>query len=185
LLNKLILSKQEFHRLKKTNIITALRLIFYQITIILFLLLAVSGFLPVIILGGHLTGVPLIIHVTIAPFFCIFLALSVLFWVHFQRFFLEDLNYLKTLKRGKTKLLPDRTGISFWQKINFWMFAVFSLPAILSIILSMYPLFGTAGQDVLIQVHQYSTLLLFIVAVFHLYLLYVGLTKSEQKGKIV
>jgi len=179
LLQKTLVSKKEFIKLKGKSYSYALRILFYQITLALFFLLAVSGFVPIMITGGHLSGIPLIIHVTIAPFFCVSLALSVLFWVYFLRFDSKDWDYIKGLNQKRKKKHKAILDINFWQKVNFWTFATISLPAITSIILGMYPIFGTSGQEILIELHRYSTLLLFIVVLFHIYLLFIKLNNES------
>jgi len=45
-----------------------------------------------------------------------------------------------------------------------------ALPVILSIVLSMFPLFGTDGQEFLLQLHRYSALLFALVAIMYTYL---------------
>ena len=45
-----------------------------------------------------------------------------------------------------------------------------SLPVILSAVVSMFPLFGTHGQEALLQIDRYSTLLLSLFAIVYLYL---------------
>ena len=54
---------------------------------------------------------------------------------------------------------------SVGQKISFWLIVLVSLPVILSILLTMYPLFGTHGQEVLLYLHEYSALILVLVVV--------------------
>jgi hypothetical protein len=46
-----------------------------------------------------------------------------------------------------------------------------ALPVILSVVLSMFPLFGTDGQEFLLNLHRYSALLLALVAIVHTYLI--------------
>jgi len=152
-------------KFKDDNLLQTLRVISYQLTLISFALLAVTAFLPILILGGHLSGFPLILHVTIAPVFCVALALSAVFWAHSQRLFSSDWPNLKSKIIQNICSLGEE--ISSWQKIYFWIFLLVSIPAILSIVLGMYPIFGTEGQAALILIHSYSTLILFIIASLH------------------
>lgn len=55
-------------------------------------------------------------------------------------------------------------------KICFWLIILLSLPVILSIILSMLPLFSTYNLKLLSYVHHYSSLALSAVAIIHTYL---------------
>lgn len=130
---------------------------------LLFASLLLTGFIPVIFFGHHLSGWLLIIHVTIAPFFIFILALTALLFA-WQKFFdKKDLTFLSSMGDKRQVQAADR----FVSKLSFWLFLFFSLPAVLSIVLSMYPLFGTEGLEYLLFMHQYSVLiLLMIVAVY-------------------
>lgn len=56
------------------------------------------------------------------------------------------------------------------QKITFWLLVVLALPLILSMVSSMFTLFGTHWQELLLEVHRYSALLFVLVAIVHIYL---------------
>ena len=56
------------------------------------------------------------------------------------------------------------------QKITFWLLVVLALPLILSMVSSMFPLFGTHWQELLLELHRYSALLFALVAIVHIYL---------------
>ncbi len=159
--DKTIRSFKENIRWKNGDTLNTIRVLSYQLTLLFALLMAVTSFLPILIMGGQLTGFPLILHVTLAPFFCVSLAISALFWAHSQQFQEEDWSYLKKLQLNMDK--NDDINLKSWQKVYFWFFMLISLPAILSIVLSMYPLFGTGGQEALLEIHRYSTLLLFLI----------------------
>ncbi len=165
-------------KFKDDNLLKSLRIISYQLMLISFALLALTAFLPILFLGGHLSGFPLILHVTVAPVFCVTLALTAVFWAHSQRLFSSDWPNLKNKIVQRICSLED--GIASWQKIYFWLFLLVSIPAILSIVLGMYPLFGTEGQATLIVIHRYTTLVLFIVAILHTLGLMVVTEKSNN-----
>jgi len=152
-------------RFKDRKPINNLRVIAYQLSLIFLILLVLSSYLPVILTGGHLSGLLLIFHVTIAPLFCISLAVFALFWAHTQRFSKGDNRLLRD--RSFSRIFSDGQISPAWEKLIFWLFLIVALPAILSIILSMYPLFGSEGQEILLQTHRYTTLVLFILAVVH------------------
>ena len=151
----------------KEDLFKRLRYFFISVSLILFLLLALTGFIPVLILGERLSGLLLIIHVTIAPFFVVALMLTAVFWAHFQQFAHSDSIYLKELRLKKEKQNPSKNTQIFWQKLCFWLFLVFSVPAILSIIVSMFPFFGTDGQIALLDIHRYSVLILMVISLFY------------------
>jgi len=165
-------------KFKNDNLLQTMRIISYQLTLISFVLLALTAFLPILIFGGHLSSFPLILHVTIAPVFCLTLALSAVFWAHSQRLFSSDWPNFKS--RFIQQVCSLKEGIASWQKVYFWLFILISIPAILSIVLGMYPVFGTEGQATLIVIHSYSTLFLFIVATFHTFGL---MAVSDKKSK--
>jgi hypothetical protein len=151
---------------EKSQIFNLLRKLFYSLTAALFFVLAVTGFIPVIF-GIHLTGVLLIIHVTVAPFFVLSLMFTILLWAHHKQFDIRDFEYV--FGNNPTNRLGVQKNL-LWQKVGFWSFLVFSIPAILSIILGMYPLFGTDGQENLLDVHRYSVLILMFISGFYLIL---------------
>jgi hypothetical protein len=160
----------ELFRAKDQNKIITLRGVTFLILLLFFLILALSSFLPIIVFGAHLSGIFLIIHVTVAPLFAISLALFVILWAHSLRFTDQNWQYIQKLSsKGKSKI-STKLKKDFWYKINFWLFLCASLPAILSIILSLYPIFETQHLEGLLQIHRYSTLLMFIIMVIHLYL---------------
>jgi hypothetical protein len=166
---------------KNGEVLNSIRIFNYQLVLLLFLLLAFTGFLPIIIFGGHLSGLVLIVHVTIAPLFCVFYALSLLFWVHFQRFNKDDWHFIVSIRNKKN--IASRQ--IFWQKVYFWLFMLASIPAILAIILGMYPFFGTQGQEVLLEIHRYSTLIMFIIFALHITSLSQISDNTRNKGKLV
>ena len=54
--------------------------------------------------------------------------------------------------------------------MTFWLLIFLALPLILSIILSMFPLFGTHHQELLLASHGYVAMVFTIVAIVHIYL---------------
>ena len=57
------------------------------------------------------------------------------------------------------------------QRIAFWLIIFLALPLILSIVLSMFPYFGTHWQELLLSIHRYTALVFTLVAIVHTYLL--------------
>ena len=151
----------------KSNIFKRLRYFFISTTVIFFIILALTGIIPVVILGEQISGLFLIVHVTIAPFFVAALMLTAVFWAHFQQFNHSDFIYLRNLQNKKEVRNSGINQQKFWPKNYFWLFLVFSVPAVLSIILSMFPYFGTGGQITMLNIHRYSTLVLLIIALFY------------------
>ena len=155
--------------LKAGNALGVFRGLFYLLTLTLFLVLAFTGFIPVVLFGGHLSGVLLLVHATAAPLFALSLALLALLWAHRQRFTDENWGTVKNLA-GRRQTEPNHL-VDLVRRVCFWLILFFALPLILSIILGVFPLFGTDGQEALVLVHGVSALLLTITAVVHTYTL--------------
>ncbi len=145
-----------------------LRSLVYSLNALLFVLLAVTGFLPVLFLGDHLTGIMLVIHVTVAPLFALSLAGLALLWAHRLRFDESDWQFLVGYRKQRSR--NKEALVRFALKTGFWLVLVFSLPLILTVILELFPLFGTEGEEFLIRSHGYSALLLTLVALIGIYL---------------
>jgi hypothetical protein len=148
----------------------SLRSITYLVTILAFLIMLITGFLPLLFTGSNLTGIFLMIHVSVAPFISITFAMLVILFAHSNRFDGDDIAF-STKDSGKRK---TKYKDSAYMKMNFWLISVFSLPAMVSIILSMFPLFGTEGQISLLEIHRYSVLIISILVIFHIGLLSVN-----------
>ena len=152
----------------KENIFKRLRYFFITVTLMLFFLLALTSFIPVLFLGEPMTGLLLIIHVTVAPFFVVALMLTAIFWAHSQQFDHSDFSYLKEQLYHRENKNSSQISKNFWRKICFWLFLIISVPSILSVILSMFPYFGTDGQITMFNIHRYSVLILMVVMVIYL-----------------
>jgi hypothetical protein len=151
------------------NSTTVLNIIFctsYLLGIASICLLVITGLLPVLITGKHLSGLFLIVHVTVAPVLVISATIWILFTVHKMRFDSDDLSAIKNLFSG----VDEKSDFLYVYKIGFWMIFILIVLAIVSIILMMYPLFGADGQEKLLVTHRYSTLLLFFVFQYQIYL---------------
>lgn len=158
-------------------ILSISRKAFYFLTVLSFLVLAITGFLPVVISGSPISGLPLILHVTLAPLFAISLTVVTVFWAYHHRFNRSDWQrLLQWIRREKSTALQANPNL--WQKICFWSILVLAVPVLISVILNMYPLFGTAGQQFLLHLHGYTALLMLIAVVGHSYLI----LSTTQRG---
>ena len=135
----------------------------------LFLVLALTGFSPVLFLGSHLSGIMLVIHVTVAPLFAIALSACALLWAHRLRFNDRDWQIVE----GFGIRVSPVTGalVRFALKAGFWIILSLSLPLMVTVILGLFPLFGTDGEAMLIRLHGYSALLLLIAALCEVYVI--------------
>ena len=139
-----------FACLKKCRIKATL----YIITLLSIFVLALTGFWATIITGEPSTGYLLMLHCTAATGFCFALPLSLIISAQKNRFILGDFSPGLRL-----------VGIS---KICFWIFTAAAIPLILSMILSMFPLFGAVGQEFLYQMHRFCALLLVMAGLIYL-----------------
>lgn len=156
-----------FRRESGRSGLAAIRLLVYRMTVICFFILGLSGFLPIVFLGEHLTGTLLIIHVTIAPLFALLLAAMALLWAHRLRLRENDWRCLVKLFKRQ---IPERDPLSrCLLRAGFWSILLTSLPLILAVILGLYPLFGTEGIELLVSLHAYSALVLTLLALMHIY----------------
>ena len=160
--NELKFSTSKLKGMRSNNFGTNLKLFkrfFYLSTFFLFILMALSAFIPVL-LGTNLSDIFLLVHVTAAPLFSIFLAIAIILFAHSNRFNKDDLKE----NGDEPKIKFNQSG---YLKVIFWLFALFSVSAMISIVLNMFPIFGTEGQVYLLDVHKYSTLLLLLLVIFH------------------
>lgn len=148
----------------------------YLLTILGFIIMLVTGFVSLLFTGGALTGILLMIHVSVAPLISISFAMLVILFAHSNRFNDNDIT-ISNENDGKKKITYKDSA---YLKINFWLISIFSLPAMVSIILTMFPLFGTEGQINLLEIHRYSVLIISILVIFHIGLLSVS---SKQFSK--
>ncbi|HEX7572301.1 MAG TPA: hypothetical protein VF514_04355 [Bacteroidota bacterium] len=145
----------------------------------LFLILALTGFLPVIFLGIHLSGVLLVIHVTVAPLFAVSLSALALLWAHRLRF--DESDWQIALGSGRWESSRKDALIRLALKVGFWIVLSLSLPLMLTVILGLFPLFGTEGEALLIRLHGYSALLLMMSALGELSLMVAYVEHSTEQ----
>lgn len=160
-----------------TENLHSIQSIVYLLTILGFIIMLITGFISLLFTGGALTGILLMIHVSVAPLISITFAILVVLFAHSNRFNDNDI-IISNEDDGKKEI---KYKDSAYLKINFWLISVFSLPAMVSIILTMFPLFGTEGQINLLEIHRYSVLIISILVIFHIGLLSVS---SKQFLKI-
>ncbi|MBN1456320.1 MAG: hypothetical protein JW912_00530, partial [Sedimentisphaerales bacterium] len=142
---------------KRIFIIDAASAFFYVLTLVCFVSLLITGFVPKFVFGESLSGYMLMVHASCAPVFACSLTAAVLLWVHRYRFARTDLHPFK--------------GCAIIPRICFWIILIVSIPLMLSIVLGMFPIFGTEGQHCLIYLHLLSAIILTVVAVIHSLLL--------------
>jgi len=180
---------------QKLNVVGILRKLIYLLALLCFVILLITGFYPVLTHGEQISGYLLMLHATFAPVFAGCLAVLAVMWAHNCRFNKSDWPRLQriiyprpsqrggihreaanpirvddTLNNG-TSREPVTPRHTLLQRICFWLIVVLALPVILSIVLSMFALFGTKGQEFLLDTHRYSALLLALIVIVHTYLI--------------
>jgi cytochrome b subunit of formate dehydrogenase len=148
----------------------------YWVALLCFIVLAVTGFAQRLLLGEAISGYWLMLHATCAPVFAVCLALLALMWAPRCVFRWGDWPWLEGLIRRVIKLEADAAepasvGFNLGQKVTFWLIIILALPLILSIVSSMFPFFGTHWQELLLDTHRYSALLLALAVIVHTYLM--------------
>ena len=169
---------------QKLSPVGVLRKVVYLLAMLCFVILAVTGFYPTLVLGRHISGYPVMVHATFAPVFAICLAVLAVMWARRCRFAYSDCPWFQCIVQRVTLVKSageqahcessgldqpfGRAGLA--QKITFWLIIFLALPLILSIVLSMFPLFGTHWQELLLSMHRYTALVFALVAIVHTYL---------------
>ena len=160
---------------QKLSLAGVLRKLVYLLALLCFVVLAITGFYPTLVLDEHISGWLLMIHATFAPILAICLAVLAVMWAGNCRFEHNDWPWFERFVQRVTlvKSIGDQTNghSCVWQKICFWLIIFLALPLILSVVLSMFHIFGTYWQDVLIAIHRYSALAFALAVVVHIYVL--------------
>lgn len=175
------LRETNFHP-KNLRSVRVLRKAIFIATVLSFAILALSGFLPKVIFGMDLSGVGLLIHVTVAPFFALLLATLIVLTAHQNRFAQDDLPglryifYRELYQRNTTSSSAPNT----LQKICFWLAAILSLPLILSILFSMSDLFDAKYQTLFLIIHRFSSLGFLVVVLWYTSSLLTGYATEDR-----
>lgn len=172
-------SWQNLKQFRTKNIsenIISLRNLLFLVTLIEFDIMVITGFAPLILTGGNLTGILLLIHVAFAPLIALSFAVLVVLFAHSNRFESSDIKISED-NEGKKRIHFKNDA---FLKISFWLIALFSLPAMISIILGMFPIYGTEGQVVLLEIHKYSVLIISILVILQIGILSVKLKVKDE-----
>jgi cytochrome b subunit of formate dehydrogenase len=160
---------------QKSSILGVLKKLAYLVSLICFLVLAITGFWPLLVRGEHISGYLMMIHATFAPLFALCLAILAVTWAGANRFTAEDCPWMQRLLRCTTRLhvaaedKPVRCAV-LWYKATFWLLMFLALPLVLSIVISMFHILGTSWQFFTMAIHRWTALVFAIVAILHTYL---------------
>ncbi len=114
-----------------------------------------------------MSGYVLMLHVGSAPVFIGCVVFLLITWAHQCR--LTQVEWEELTKRIRFQSVEAK-GSGLFRKLTFWGAMFLTVPASLSIVSVMFTLFGTHEQEVLFQVHQYTSLALVSFAIVHIYL---------------
>jgi len=161
---------------QKLSPVGALRKLVSLLALLCFLILAITSFYPVLILGESIHGYWLMLHATFSPVFAICLAVLAVMYAGNHRFNKNDWPWLMHIvervtlvKSSGEDAVAESAGLG--QKTTFWLLAILTLPLILSIILSMFTFFGTDWQELLLDIHRWTALSFALVAIIHIYII--------------
>ena len=87
---------------RKQSLIVILRMLAYLLALVCFVVLALTGFYPVLVLGEHISGYPVMVHATFAPVFAICLAVLAVMWARNSRFTTGDWPWFERLVQRVT-----------------------------------------------------------------------------------
>jgi len=162
---------------QKRSLVDYLRILVYLVAIFSFVVLALTGFYPVLVLGRHITGYLVMVHATFAPVFAVCLAVLAVMWARQCRFTSGDWPWFERLVQRVTRAEGtgaemQRSNSCLGQKVTFWLIVFLALPLGLSILLSMFPLLGTHWQELLLSLHRYTAYVFSLVVIVHTLLLF-------------
>jgi len=131
--------------------------------------LAVTAYWASIGWGGPMAGYSLMIHTTFGAVFAVAVAAMLVTWAADHAFSKQDGRWLT--KGGPWSTRDDLPAGRFnaGDKFYFWMAGLLTLILLLSMLLSMVPVFGTAGQYLMYDLHRYAALVLMIMTIWHAY----------------
>ncbi|MHC4124638.1 MAG: cytochrome b/b6 domain-containing protein [Planctomycetota bacterium] len=160
---------------QKLSLLGVLKKLVCLLALLCFLVLLITGFYPKLILGKTIFGYWMMLHATAAPVFAACLAFLAIMWAGANTFNSADSPVLMSFFRRVIKMPTPgektvQNDICIGRKICFWGIVFLSLPLILSVVLSMFPFFGTHIQELLLAVHSYTALLFTLVVIIHIYL---------------
>ncbi len=165
---------------QKLSLLGVFKKLVYLLALLCFCVLAVNGFFAAVVLGKSVSGYWIMLQTTAGGVFAVCLAILAVMWASRHRFNQSDwpglqriLEHITLAKRAGEEPLnrSQANGVpGLGQKITFWLLVVLALPLILSMVSSMFPLFGTHWQELLLELHRYSALLFALVAIVHIYL---------------
>ena len=172
---------------RKHSFLGIVKKILYLLALLCGVILFVTGFYPRLVLDETIGGYFMMVHSTAAPIFAVCVAFLGLFWAHQNRFKWADWPWLRKFMSHFVDMSKENTEskqeiFCLGAKICFWAILSVAIVVILSIIASMFKLFGTEGQEILMVMHRYGGLLLVMFGILHFYLLILAKMKHDSQA---
>lgn len=151
--------------------------------------LIVTGFAPQLLWGLRTHGWWVMVHVSFGGVFLVALALMVLTWQGRARLAPGDGHWL-IHRLPRVAVGADAGESDIWdpgQKMLFWLTAWTSLVVGATMVLAMTPLLGTAGIELLYEIHRYAAVVLTVLLIFHTYIMLAvkrGAAASMLHGRV-
>ncbi len=163
-------SKKNLLKPKNAGIIPGFRMLVYLAAIACFAVLLFTGFFPKLVLKETISGYWLMAHATAAPPFIACVAILALMWPGHS-----------SLKEDSGQKRPFGEH-EFGLRLAFWIVMALSLPLIMSIVLSMLPVYGTHMQEVMADLHRYTALVVAGAAIIYIYLSILAKAKQQDSA---
>ncbi len=164
--------------IQKASFLLKIRRLILALAVICFLVLAVTGFFPVLILGKSIFGYWMMIHVIFGGVFAFCLALLAVLWAQDNSLDVSCCPLLRKLFSEDSGDVPSGGRAELLQRAVFWLLMSLAVPLVLSILLSMFTLFGTDIQKFLLACHRYIALGFAVIAVAFAYLAMINNAKK-------
>jgi hypothetical protein len=145
-----------------------------------FIVLFLTGFGPPL-LGGRLHGWLLMIHATFSPVLIVCAAAIAFLAAARFSFSHKDWQTAFAMRRNRRAGSCWLTDSGIAVKAGFWLLLALTLPVTMTMVLSMFPLFGEYWQDWMFHAHRYSVLVFTLTALGELYLL----VRSEVRKEFI
>ena len=159
------------------NLLGVLKKLVYIVAAFCFVVLGLTGFYPWLVKGEHISGYLMMIHATFAPVFAVCLAVLAVMVADNYRLARTDcpvveklLGWLRVRKSTGDQTAACACHGTLGRKVTFWLIVILALPLILSIIASMFPLFGTHWQEILLATHRWTAVAFAVVVIVHTFL---------------
>lgn len=136
------------------------RIVYFTLVAII-VLLSLTGYSAIFTMSRSMTGYSLLLHAALAPVFALGIAIWAVGSASRNRFSARDGAWLfARCGWNSTVECEPSASLLVARKVCFWLVLAMAAPAILSIVLNMFPLFSTDWQLFLMQIHRSSVTIL-------------------------